>query len=204
MSKRPIINGIEIAGFLPQFIRELRDAIRRGDKIQTRRVIKPQPLEVIHGIPIADSLGRHPIKCPYGKPGEIRALREPIINVGGYACWDDDEIPTTVRTVKMHHLIPWRWKVNKLSQQYMPYEAARTFAEVKEIRVEKLQNITVQDVILEGVLCECKNHMCRRHIELFVELWDSINSKRGYPFCSNPWVWVETFKLFSFDNNKIF
>jgi len=29
----------------------------------------------------------------------------------------------------------------------------------------------------------------------FVELWDSINAKRGYSWDSNPWVWVIEWEL---------
>ena len=28
-------------------------------------------------------------------------------------------------------------------------------------------------------------------------LWDSINAKRGYPWASNPWVWVLEFRVCS-------
>jgi hypothetical protein len=37
--------------------------------------------------------------------------------------------------------------------------------------------------------------MAQEQIGKFIELWDSINSKRGYPWDSNPWVWVVEFKV---------
>ena len=49
---------------------EMVRAIYAKLKSQTRRVIKPQPAEVCHGVPIADCWGMYPIGCPYGVPGD--------------------------------------------------------------------------------------------------------------------------------------
>ena len=34
-------------------------------------------------------------------------------------------------------------------------------------------------------------------IEWFMNLWDSLNAKRGHSWESNPWVWVVSFKVIS-------
>ena len=84
----------------------------------------------------------------------------------------------------------------------MPKEAARIWLEVVNTRPERLQRITEEDAIAEGISASDIEGIGRRYFVpgtdlvghraryAFVGLWDSINAKRGYPFTSNPWVWV--------------
>jgi len=87
---------------------------------------------------------------------------------------------------------------------HMPREAARLFLEVKNVQVEMLQDITEHNARLEGCI-DSHDKICDGKFDdvtefyltakdAFIELWDSINAKRGYPFESNPWVWVITFE----------
>ncbi len=76
---------------------------------------------------------------------------------------------------------------------HMPREAARLFLEVKSARVEKLQEITEEDAIAEGVRAYGPNNCSGTSARIaFAELWDSINGKK-YPWESNPWVFVYEF-----------
>lgn len=90
---------------------------------------------------------------------------------------------------------------------HMPREAARIFLRVTDVRIERLQDITVEDVIAEGLPAEneIRNPDPETHEgikswnlayaqHLFRELWDSINGKRGYEWNANPWVWVISFE----------
>ncbi len=90
----------------------------------------------------------------------------------------------------------------------MPKEAARLFVEITEIRVECLNQITEADAQKEGANQAIKITPGRipkgqvghrtgyglSYIQGFKELWDSINAKRGFPFNSNPWLWVISFR----------
>jgi len=86
---------------------------------------------------------------------------------------------------------------------HMPREAARLFLTVKDIQVERLQDITEEDVIAEGIKNVFKHHahhdgctgiaITANHKGQFRDLWDSINKKRGYGWDVNPWVWVVKF-----------
>lgn len=67
---------------------------------------------------------------------------------------------------------------------HMPREAARLFLTVKDVQIERLQDITEDDAKAEGVSA---------FIE-FANLWDSAYSKRGYGWNANPWVWTITFE----------
>ena len=103
-------------------------------------------------------------------------------------------------TMVMHQAIrywqahPTHWR----PARYMPKEFSRIKREIVEVRAERLQDIT-----LEGILAEGWNPGPEPYLngidgtdalDWFIALWDSINAKRGYPYSSNPWDWVLTFK----------
>ena len=91
------------------------------------------------------------------------------------------------------------------SSLFMPRWASRITLEITEIRVQRLQDITANDAVAEGVpdnmfdcygpacpLC-CNTLGCKGTREGFEDLWDSINGKK-HPWESNPWVWAISFK----------
>jgi hypothetical protein len=91
----------------------------------------------------------------------------------------------------------WRSSIWR-SSIHIPREASRLTLEVRDVRVERLQDISENDAIAEGVdtsHCFCGvpelKDKCHRH--KFMELWDKLNAKRGYPWDSNPWVYVIEF-----------
>jgi hypothetical protein len=80
------------------------------------------------------------------------------------------------------------------SSIFMPRWASRITLEVIAVRVERLQEITEEDAIAEGVdLDEIAPGEYSDHRYAFYELWDSLNGKK-YPWESNPWVKVITFR----------
>lgn len=70
---------------------------------------------------------------------------------------------------------------------FMPRWASRITLEVAGVRVERVQEITHDDALAEGI--------STAPIDGFADLWGSINDKRGYSWDSNPWVWVVEFKV---------
>ncbi len=84
---------------------------------------------------------------------------------------------------------------------HMPKEAARIWLEVTNVRVERVQEITAHECILEGISSEdvlyntpVSGDFAQYTINQFKNLWNSINAKRGYGWETNPWVWVVSFK----------
>lgn len=94
--------------------------------------------------------------------------------------------------------IPWKPSI------FMPKEACRMFLKVTDVRVERLQDISEDDAIAEGIeevrpapfLIRYKNYLENGYldspIESFKTLWQSINGKESWK--RNPWVWVYEFE----------
>lgn len=81
----------------------------------------------------------------------------------------------------------------------MPKEAARIWLKVTNVRVERLQDITSEQIYREGVEVEYPhvlNGEEKRYA--FSTLWDSTIKKADldrYGLDANPWVWVIEFEM---------
>jgi hypothetical protein len=73
---------------------------------------------------------------------------------------------------------------------YMPRWACRTVLELTDVRVERLQEISEEDAIAEGVTPD--GDMRWNPIQAYEYLWESINGKGSWDL--NPWVWCLKFK----------
>ena len=71
----------------------------------------------------------------------------------------------------------------------MPRWASRITLEVTGVRVERVQDISNEDVHAEGFAPWGDKYLS------FADLRDSINANRGYGWDANPWVWVVEFKV---------
>lgn len=98
---------------------------------------------------------------------------------------------------------------------HMPRWASRITLEIVSVRVERLQEISEEDALAEGVFRTgptpsmlIGQNVVRAHdgveiiythrgqaVQEYAELWDSLNSKRGFGWDANPWVWVVGFKV---------
>lgn len=185
------------------FNTEMVKAILNGNKTQTRRIIKPHPIQPEKGS-YFDSFAGGPqwnwwskdhrqylgqiIKCPY-EIGQKLWIRE---------TWFDEfkALYPQRKTKRIFHYKAsvldksvFKWKPSI----FMPKEACRLWLEITNIRAEKLQNITPEDIIHEGcTIPRVTAKTCFRGD--WIKLWNSINEKRGYSWESNPWVWVIEFK----------
>ena len=169
-------------------------AILRGQKTQTRRVVKPNPkAEKFSAIVRCDdfSLARFWSRRPYPRIDDVRARLIP-----GNILW----VRETWQHTKVLNLHPtdgcygyvyradaqpwedyegWKWKPSI----FMPKEACRLFLKVTDVRVERLQSITEADAKAEGF----------DSIDSFFALWQKINSTES--LAVNPWVWVYEFEV---------
>ncbi len=142
------------------------------------------------------------LKCPYGQPGDHLYVRETwrcvkYDNMDGdlnygvefkdgtrkYFKFDDSE--------RYHQFGKYVFKEGWQPSIFMPKEAARIWLEVTNVRVERLQEITYDDCLREGMWDYGTDVDT---LAAFQELWQKLNAKRGYGWDVNPWVWVISFK----------
>jgi hypothetical protein len=158
------------------------------------------------------------IKCPYGQVGDLIWIRETwsrtknindqeewpgrphmllsngdvvIYASDGQWQWLDDDGFTTERTF---------WKPNL----HMPFAACRLFLEITDVGLERLQDITNEGSINEGVVRDgelWKDHTGGLPFKFprqsFQSLWYSINGKESW--AKNPWVWKIGYKRVDID-----
>ena len=120
-------------------------------------------------------------RCPYGVPGDRLWVREKFkIGQGRSIVYFDT---------------PSRWAegMSWKPSIFMPRWASRITLEVVSVRVERLTDISDSDCYAEGIISP-QNDILGEPYYSFKDLWDSINAKRGYPWSSNPWVWVIGFR----------
>jgi hypothetical protein len=98
----------------------------------------------------------------------------------------------------------------KRSPLFLPEKHARTFVHIESVRVERLQDISEDDAVAEGIIpvnqcgilrcCGYKDYtedkggfmMAKKSFET---LWNSINEKRGHGWDKNEWVVAVEYKM---------
>jgi len=76
---------------------------------------------------------------------------------------------------------------------HMPRWASRITLEVKAVRVERLNDITEEDIKAEGI----SPYPNQSTEYAFVELWDRIHSEDGFGWDMDPYCWVVEFEVIS-------
>jgi len=200
------------------FNTEMVRALLDGRKTQTRRVVKPQPPATAcvrnrHGGTCdwafwADDDEGHVMQLPY-RPGDVLWVPEAWKCVGIYGELGYEVVLRSGRRMlfefeSRERARKWAKYRDKPSYQwqspyFMPKEAARIFLRAKDVRVERLQDITPEQCITEGAddgsaLCEVGGEFVRG---MFNDVWDSTIKKADLPrygWDANPWVWVIDFE----------
>ena len=90
-----------------------------------------------------------------------------------------------------------KWK----SSRHMPKEAARLFLKVTNVRIERVPDISIKDIISEGLEGYIRHTVddvyTKTEKELISEyqtLWDEIYESKGYGWDTNCWIWVIEFE----------
>lgn len=214
MSDKPIL-----------FSGEMVRAILEGRKTQTRRVFQNQPCSDFSPIAVewyaplvtnrngeeepgpeifgvySDDEG---YRCPYGAIGDRLWVRESWNAQTQSGKWwhevkrEDRDLMNWAWTNPIkpaYDAVPPRW----LPSIHMPREASRITLGIVNVRVERVRDITWQDIAAEG--CPPEHHMnncggmTHAMFGWFEHLWEEINGPRGYGWNVNPWVWVVEFEV---------
>jgi hypothetical protein len=172
-------------------------AILDGTKTQTRRVVKNLNPTFVASSPTGEQIANS-ARCPYGQPGDRLWVREAFI---------DTRVPENpARDLGVIYAAdcppgtPAGVKGGWSPSIHMPRWASRITLELTGVRVQRLQAITAQDAIDEGIPSRGIDRDGPNiasglvYLSDFETLWDSLNEKRGYGWDTNPWVWALTFK----------
>jgi len=131
-------------------------------------------------------------RCPYGEPGDRLWVRETfmVMDIGSFGRVKN----TLLFRATDEEAVNMRWKPEFIKWKpsiFMPRNYSRLLLEIVSVRVERVQNISLQDAISEGMTCDLP--FCNQQEE-YEDLWNRIHKKRGFGWDTNPWVWVIEFK----------
>ena len=194
MKERPIL-----------FSGEMVQAILDGRKTQTRRVI-PEKMQLCRTP--EDEPEVFVDWCRYGQPGDRLWVRETWrktfdidqkdvmeYRAGGTRLIVGESIQHGEHRITS--ILPaWRPSI------FMSRWASRITLEIVNVRVERVQDITNEDAQAEGITTQFPTRSVPHrlggdiwnHRNAYARLWDDINSRRGFGWDVNPWVWVVEFK----------
>ncbi len=136
------------------------------------------------------------IACPFGLYGDHLWVRETWANLNkpGIASEiiyraDDGNWNPANDAPGEYKADGGTWK----SPLFMPRWASRLLLEVKEVRIELLQDITLEDSSAEGVRSPFT--IPENYRLGFMELWNRFNRSPDLRWSDNPWVWVIGFRV---------
>ena len=179
------------------FNSEMVRAILDGRKTQTRRIMKNQPAgdypdtpalirSVDGGFQWYGHYGESSIfNCPFGAVGDRIWVRETFSPV------PDHEEPAGCSAIL--YAADGNGPYGKwVPSIHMPRWASRLTLEITEVRVERLQAITLGDICKE-IGCGLYDFRPATYgFQVWEELWKSIYGEENWQ--ANPWVWVIEFK----------
>lgn len=216
------------------FNTEMTKALLGGTKTATRRVVKPKfkgvPIEVYNGGKYGDialqtvtNNGKpksYRIKNPpYSRVGDILYVREtfalydckkdcPALKHKDFPICDGENTEFYIYATDACVQSPcgvWEMSYKWTPSIHMPKEAARIFLRIIGIRIERLQDMTLDDFLAEGIVLhpEAFNDPDNAYLQAkseFSKLWNSTIKKSDldkYGWDANPWVTVNKFERIS-------
>ncbi len=190
-------------------------AILEGRKTVTRRAMRIQPVLKghfweVYGAGWSDGMDYVPcvyghslaVACPYGQVGERLWVRESFADLQGtgiehrpdpagplqrYAFAADSPPGSASDEARKDFGIKWKPSI------HMPRAVCRILLEITGLRVERLQVITTEQLIAEGLQTRLREHDAECDLQhQWKELWVSLNGQESWD--ANPWVWAVEFK----------
>ncbi len=136
-------------------------------------------------------------KTPYN-PGDILYVRETWCHANKEGIEPDYYYYADTFMCEDYDETEWKWRPSI----HMPKDAARIWLRVTDVRVKRLQDMTLDDFLNEGVVIRPESFNDSKNAyqqakEVFRALWDSTIRKpefKSYGWNANPWVWVIRFE----------
>lgn len=192
------------------FKEPLFHATIKGWKGQTRRIIDPQPyhdvVEVYGRFFNGVAYSEREIKPRY-RVGEVIFLKEPYYTI-------PKDTPPFSESDRYLYAYGWEGDISPMwkNKLFMPMRAARHFIKITAVRAERLQDISNEDCMKEGIFSDAlrcnfglpnSNRTALDTIlgksfrEAYAALIDKVNGRDTWD--SNPVVWVYDYELHSND-----
>lgn len=183
------------------FNTEMVRAILDGRKRQTRRIIKGLPLyepyfeeDEGRGFLMASEDGQFYTLEAFSaiKPGDVLYVRETWADIPETAPGNlHYRADATRADLDWFREKGWKWRPSI----HMPKDAARIFLKVMDVRAERLQSITPQEIRAEGL--DVLGLTKQMTVKAWRDLWNSTvkgEDIQRYGWAANPWVWVIEFE----------
>lgn len=155
-------------------------------------------------MPVCWAFGGPILYCPYGKPGDRLYVRETF----GYVSPDEHQRLHSECNIEYRADLapgctdrPGNWPVSECigdperprwrSGASMPRSASRILLEIVSVRVERLQDISTEDIIAEGLSTTLRGYDAECDLR---DQWSKLWESTGGDWDSNPWLWVIAFK----------
>lgn len=194
-------------------------ALLDGRKTQTRRVLKPKAVASLTCAHRVESIGGHPLAREYDRSWPIITGFTVGDRIWVRETWRPYGLDTPLSECRDHEDIMCRADANEAEVAvlnwkpsiFMPRWASRLTLIVTDVRVERLQAISREDAIAEGLIqfahaspmardagCDWTYEgepegLCGSPISAYGALWDRINGAGAW--YENPWVCAVTFTV---------
>jgi len=148
--------------------------------------------------------------CPFGQPGDRLWVRETWKPAWTYkhghgllfkadnaflcfnGCCNNLKVREGYEWIVDHYDSNEKWR----SPRFMPRWASRTSLENIRVWPERVQDITPEDVLKEGIHLDWDKHEGHDYelVYAFADYWNSCYAKQPeYQWEANPWVWADDF-----------
>lgn len=145
----------------------------------------------------------YPIACPYGQPGDRLWVREAwqlhekftdncvaVYKANERNSWTEFHRRFPVEVARGCQAKPFQTHGFRPSI-HMPRWASRILLEITNVRIERLQDISTEQIIAEGLSTTLREHDAEVDLRRqWRELWESTGGDWG----GNPWVWCVSFR----------
>ena len=152
------------------------------------------------------------LSCPYGQPGDLlwvrETCREDVIGSRSLAQYEADDSYVIQGSDEAGANASWWYSKSICPSIHMPRWASRLTLRITNIRVERVQEISEEESVLEGVEWDHEHGSgwkeygkgawpgvaaCVFARDSFKELWNSINGPDAWD--RNDWVWCIEFSV---------
>lgn len=178
---RETISGPKVQPLL--FRKYLREAAELGNKKTTRRLVTKDNAQVQPGT--FDGI--------QWETGRVR-LNQPQPELRAQCKFESGR----VRVVSVFSRIRYRDVFYAKAGRFGSRKASTLTLEVRRVRVARLQDMTEQDALDEGVAFVPKKLQRGTPRETFAALWDEL----GGSWAANPWVWIYDFQGYNLNVDR--